>query len=305
MEGHEKRPSSKPWVKSKLTTTACFNSDEEGHYVDKCPLLIWEKRVHLRATHTVAEEADDDGDEDVSGDSQNGSEESEAEDLNRKHVIEVAASEFYDNVALDPEFLTSLHAFPIWDQTAAPKVELTPAMVEKGSKEPGPQPNRKYQLHHSGTTRMRPQASQEEKECLVAWVRVGNLATWALWDSGSTLTGVTPAFTEIVKLRLDMLEDPHVLQLGTVGSRSIIKYRADVQVEVGKTNIMAYVDIANFDCYDMVIGTPWMRRNKVKLDFENDQIMVNGITIPAIKVNKKDLDPRVQRHRVTDKHKTE
>jgi hypothetical protein len=31
-----------------------------------------------------------------------------------------------------------------------------------------------------------------------------------------------------------------------------------------------YMDIANFDRYDMIIGTPYMRHNKVQLDFEND-----------------------------------
>ena len=42
------------------------------HYVDKCPLSKWEKKwVHLRAAHTVADEADDEEDEDMSDDSQN------------------------------------------------------------------------------------------------------------------------------------------------------------------------------------------------------------------------------------------
>ena len=59
--------------------------------------------MHLRAAHTVANEADNEEDEDMSDDSQNGSESSEAEGSNMEHVIEVAASEFYDNVAPDPE----------------------------------------------------------------------------------------------------------------------------------------------------------------------------------------------------------
>ena len=104
-------------MKSKPLTMACFNCDQEGHYANKCPLLKREKKwVHLRAAHTVADEADDEKDEGVSDDSQNGSESLEAEDLNTEHVIEIAASKFYDNVAPDPEFLTSLHVFPIWDQ---------------------------------------------------------------------------------------------------------------------------------------------------------------------------------------------
>jgi hypothetical protein len=80
-------------------------------------------------------------------------------------------------------------------------------------------------------------------------------------DSGSTITGITPAFTELVKVKVDTLQDPHVLQLGTVGSRSIIKYGADILVTVANVKTTSYMDIANFDRYDMIIGTPWMRKS--------------------------------------------
>jgi hypothetical protein len=86
----------------------------------------------------------------------------------------------------------------------------------------------------------------------------GDLAAWTLWDSGSTTTGITPAFAELAKIKVDTLEDPHVLQLGTVGSRSIIKYGADATITVANVRDTAYVDIANFDRFDMIIGTPWM-----------------------------------------------
>jgi hypothetical protein len=134
---------------------------------------------------------------------------------------------------------------------------------------------------------------------------VGELAAWALWDSGSTLTGITPAFAEIAKVKLDTLEDPHVLQLGTVGSRSMIKYGTDARVRVGDADVASYLDVANFDRYDMVIGTPWMRRNKVQLDFERNLVMIGGTAVPAVKAKEKDLDPRLRRYRATDKRKAE
>jgi hypothetical protein len=104
---------------------------------------------------------------------------------------------------------------------------------------------------------------------------------------------------------VDTLEDPHVLQLGTVGSRSIIKYGADVPVKVANVSATSYVDIANFDRYDMIIGTPWMRKHKVVLDFVTNRVIVDGTSIPAIKVKEKDLDPRSRRHRTTDRRKGE
>ena len=56
---------------------------------------------------------------------------------------------------------------------------------------------------------------------------------------------------------------------------------------------MSNVDIANFDCYDMIVGTPLMRQNKVLLDFRTDKIVVNGERILAIKVKGKNLDMHV------------
>jgi hypothetical protein len=74
-----------------------------------------------------------------------------------------------------------------------------------------------------------------------------------------------------------------------------------VPVEVAGHKFMAYVDVANFDRYDMIIGTPMMRRNKVLLDFNTDKVIVNGTAIPAIKVKEPNLDPQLHRHRTTDK----
>jgi hypothetical protein len=178
---------------------------------------------------------------------------------------------------------------------------IAATVVDPDDRAPERKDSRRYRLIASGKKRMRPTVAPEEKECLVTWVKVGDLEAWALWDSGSTTSGVTPAFAELAKLKVDTLTDPHILQLGTVGSRSIIKYGADVPVEIASHKFMAYVDVANFDRYDMIIGTPMMRRNKVLLDFDKDRVIVNGIAIPAIKVKEPNLDPRLHRHRTTDK----
>ena len=117
--------------------------------------------------------------------------------------------------------------------------------------------------------------------------------------------GITPAFAELAKIRVDTLGDPHVLQLGTVGSRSIIKYGADALVSVANVKTMSYMDIANFDRYDMIIGTSWMREHKMLLDFNTNHVIVNSIAIPAVKIAAKDTDPRARGHRITDQHKGE
>ncbi len=76
-------------------------------------------------------------------------------------------------------------------------------------------------------------------------------------------------------------------------------------IQVEGLTFESYVDIANFDHYDMIVGTPLMRRNKVLLDFGTDEVVINGKKIPTIKVRVKNLDICVHCHRAMDKKKEE
>ena len=82
-----------------------------------------------------------------------------------------------------------------------------------------------------------------------------------------------------------------------------MNYGAETEVAAPGMNGLVYMDIANFDRYDMIIGTPFMRTNKVHLDFEKDQVVVNGVATKATKVKLADTDGRLRRHRITDKKK--
>ncbi|KAG6824455.1 hypothetical protein H0H92_006846, partial [Tricholoma furcatifolium] len=66
---------------------------------------------------------------------------------------------------------------------------------------------------------------------------------------------------------------------------------------VGET----YVDIANFDRYDCILGTPFMHQNKVVLDFDKKCVVVNGVTIPAMAVEIGDNDSRLRWSRTVKK----
>jgi hypothetical protein len=159
----------------------------------------------------------------------------------------------------------------------------------------------KHKLIPSRKTRMRPKCSEEDKRCLATWIEINGLKAWTLWDSGSTMMGIIPLFAEIAQIPVDELQDPHILQLGMVGSRSEIKYGANVNIDIGGEKMSIYVNIANFDWFEMIIGTPFMQQNQVVLDFKNDEVLIKGKQIPAVTVSAKEAEQFAWRQQATDK----
>jgi len=72
-------------------------------------------------------------------------------------------------------------------------------------------------------------------------------------------------------------------------------------MSIGNQSFSSYVDVANFDRYDMIIGTPFLWKNNVLLDFKGDRVIINDASYPAVKIIRKEDDPRLCRHRITDK----
>jgi hypothetical protein len=144
---------------------------------------------------------------------------------------------------------------------------------------------------------MRPTSSSAQKLLLATFVKVGGLEAWVLWDTGSSTTGVTPSFAAAAKLTVHPLDAPMNVQLGTTGSRSSITYGLHTQVITHGSVSNEYLDVVNFDCYDMVIGIPFIRKHKVVVDVANEQVIINGKPIKALPVLVGDDDLRLCRYR--------
>jgi hypothetical protein len=52
------------------------------------------------------------------------------------------------------------------------------------------------------------------------------------------------------------LEDPVTLQLGCVGSRSKLNFRTELRMKFASIDDNIYLDVANLDKYDTILGTP-------------------------------------------------
>jgi hypothetical protein len=111
----------------------------------------------------------------------------------------------------DTEFLA-----PMTDRVMKPE-GMIKAINNDGQKN-GAVKVRKAVMRASKTARTQSVLGREEKECLATFVNIGGIDAWTLWDSGSTTTGITPTFAQVVNILVFPLNDPHVLQLGTIGS---------------------------------------------------------------------------------------
>ena len=70
----------------------------------------------------------------------------------------------------------------------------------------------------------------------------------------------------------------------------LCKYGADININIEGDKMPIYIDIANFDRYEMIIGTPFIRRNQVVLDFKNNEVIINGKQILAVTVSAKEAE---------------
>ncbi|KAJ7111053.1 hypothetical protein C8R44DRAFT_530356, partial [Mycena epipterygia] len=106
-----------------------------------------------------------------------------------------------------------------------------------------------------------------------------------LFDSGCTTEACSPDFARVAGIEVFPIESEIVLQLGTAGSRSKINHGMMARVDYDDIHSDEYMDNVNLDRFDMIIGTKFMRKHKISLDFEHDTIRVSGV--PATTLTEK------------------
>ncbi|KAF8133130.1 hypothetical protein K438DRAFT_1998233 [Mycena galopus ATCC 62051] len=94
---------------------------------------------------------------------------------------------------------------------------------------------------------------------------------------------MTPEYAHAIGgVRIPLTEQV-TLQLGCVGSRSKISFGTRVPVEFGGVRGHVYFDQVNLDRYDVVIGTPFMNKHGLILDFGTREIQFpRGQSIKAL-----------------------
>jgi hypothetical protein len=87
---------------------------------------------------------------------------------------------------------------------------------------------------------------------------------------------VSPDFTRVANLPMSILEDPVTLQLGCIGSRSKLNFGMELRMKFASIDDDIYLDVANLDKYDTILGTLFLTRHSISLDFEMHEIVIWG-----------------------------
>ncbi|KAJ3769949.1 hypothetical protein FB446DRAFT_705805 [Lentinula raphanica] len=143
---------------------------------------------------------------------------------------------------------------------------------------------KKIKIERTGN---RPVRLAKDNRCLCAFVEINGVMAFVLFDSGSTADAISPDFAQISHIKPFQLENPVTLQLGTKGSRSRITFGCTSRYRIlggkhGDVTGKDYFDIANVDRYDAVLGTVFMRKHGIALDFEKNVIRLSGKEIPTL-----------------------
>ncbi|KAF8226052.1 hypothetical protein L208DRAFT_1303709 [Tricholoma matsutake] len=103
-------------------------------------------------------------------------------------------------------------------------------------------------------------------------MKLHELEAFVLLNSGCTSDSISPEFAMSANLKAHKLEEPVPLQLGTVGSHSKINFRLFTDFETGEIKNNHYFDVVNIDRYDAILGTIFVRKHSIVLDFEHDKV---------------------------------
>ena len=115
---------------------------------------------------------------------------------------------------------------------------------------------------------------------------INGVKAHCLLDSGSEGVLLSLEFMQAMGIKTFALEQPIALQLACISSQSMNHYRTHVTIKLGCKVVEEYFDIVNVEHYDTILGTPFLRKMGIVLDFRSQGMARIGIkVIPTRKVS--------------------
>ena len=77
-----------------------------------------------------------------------------------------------------------------------------------------------------------------------------------------------------MKIKSFALEKPIGIQLAVMGSKSIINYGTNTTLNVNGNELKEYFDVVNINYYDAILGTPYLKKYELIIDFIQDCLKI-------------------------------
>jgi hypothetical protein len=95
---------------------------------------------------------------------------------------------------------------------------------------------------------------------------------------------ISPELARVAGLKVHKLTEEVPLQLGMAGSRSKIIFGMMAKMKYTSIEAENYVDVINIDKYNAIMGTVFMRKYGITVNFANDQVTINGVPTPTLTI---------------------
>ena len=118
--------------------------------------------------------------------------------------------------------------------------------------------------------RSRPLRKCNDNQLISIFWEIGGTKAYCLIDSGCEGIMISPNFIRVAKIKPFPLDKPIGIQLAVTGSKSVINNGANVTIKYEGRGSKEYFDIINIDYYDAILGTPFLRKHEVIIDFVNN-----------------------------------
>ncbi|KIJ57005.1 hypothetical protein M422DRAFT_238584 [Sphaerobolus stellatus SS14] len=243
----------------------CFNCNQPGHIRPNCPFPDKNRRIAgARIEEAILEEDEDQPEED---DQQYRFDDEEYETRSIEdevvHVNAVIKASGYND---------RRQLYGIRVQAAETDLRVS-AVIQTGKEQPV------YDHRARKKARPLPTRGKENETISVFWDIAGTKAH-CLLDSGCEGIMISSDFVRANKLPKFELDKPVILQLACVGSKSTVQYGLTAKILLGKEKYDEYFDIANVDYYDVILGTPFLCRFEILLDFKNNCVHMGKLKFP-------------------------
>ena len=113
------------------------------------------------------------------------------------------------------------------------------------------------------------QKCNDNQPISVFW-EIGRTKAHCLIDSGWEGIMLSPNFIKAAKIEPFPLDKPIGIQLAVIGSKSVINFGVNATIKYEGRELKEYFNIINIDYYDAILGTPFLRKHKVIIDFVNN-----------------------------------